>query len=114
MVNQIGSNDQRGQPRVSLEFPATITFGSQITLKGQLKDLSLNSALIRIKNSIYLNINDEIGFTIDCSSNDAAVQIQGSARISRIIPGEGFAIYFTKIDDDSLKYIKKALQKAGL
>ena len=54
MSNQMGSNDQRGQPRVSIEFPATISIGSQLSVKGQLKDLSLNSAFIRIKNSIFL------------------------------------------------------------
>ncbi len=111
MTNQMGSNDQRGQPRVSLELPATITVGSQVTVKGQLKDLSLNSAFIRIKHIIYLNVNDEIGINIQCSSNDASVNIQGTACISRIVPGEGFAVYFTKIDDESLKCIKKILQK---
>src|SRR5271168_459879 len=102
MENQIGNNEQRGQPRVSVEFPATISVGTQLTVRGQLKDLSLNSAFVRIKNNIYLNINDEIGITIQCSSNDTTVQIQGTARVSRMVPGEGFAVYFTKIDDDSL------------
>jgi hypothetical protein len=31
-----------------------------------------------------------------------------------MVPGEGFAIYFTKIDEESLKCIKKVLQKAGV
>jgi len=114
MENQQGNNDQRGQPRVNVEFPATISVGTQLTVKGHLKDLSLNSAFVRIKNAIYLNINDEIGITIQCSSDDASVQIQGQARISRIVPGEGFVVYFTKIDDDSLKNIKKLLQKAEM
>ena len=112
MSYQNDSHDQRGQPRVSVEFPATISVGSQLTVKGHLKDLSLCSAFVRIKYNIYLNVNDEVGVTIQCSSNDVAVQIQGTARISRIVPGEGFAVYFTKIDDDSLKYIKKILLKA--
>ena len=42
-------------------------------------------------------------------TDDASVQIQGMARISRIVPGEGFAIYFTKMDEDSLKQIKKLI-----
>jgi hypothetical protein len=113
MTNQIGTNDQRGQPRISVEFPATISVGSQFTIKGQLKDLSLNSAFVKIKNSIYLNINDEIGITIQCSTIEAGVQIEGLARISRIVPGEGFAVYFTKLDDNSLKHIKKLLQNAS-
>lgn len=109
MSNQIGTNDQRGQPRVNVEFPATVSVGSQLTVKGQLKDLSLNSAFIKIKNSIFLNINDEIGITIQCS-DDEKDTIQGLARISRMVPGEGFVVYFTKIDDNSLKCIKKILQ----
>jgi hypothetical protein len=111
MANQIGKNDQRGQPRVNAELPATISVGSQLTVKGQLKDLSLNSAFIKIRNSLYLNINDEIGITIQCSPDDENGVIQGMARISRMVPGEGFAVYFTKIDEDSLKHIKKLLQK---
>ena len=113
MLNQFGSNDQRGQPRVNVEFPATISVGSQLTVNGTLRDISLNSAFIKIKYNIYLQINDEIGIAIQCSTNDASVQIQGMARISRIVPGEGFAVYFTKIDDDSLKCIKKILQKSS-
>ena len=113
MSFQSGSNDQRGQQRTSLEMPATISVGSQVTIKGQLKDLSLNSAFIRIKSSVYLNVNDEIGITIECASNDVSVEIQGMARISRIVPGEGFAVYFTKIDDNSLKCIKKLLLKSN-
>ena len=65
MAYPIGSNDQRGQPRMSVEFPATISVGSQLTVKGHLKDLSLSSAFVRIKNNIYLNINDEVG-TASC------------------------------------------------
>jgi len=107
------NNDQRGQPRVSVEFPATISVGSQISVKGQLKDLSLNSAFVRIKNNIYLNVNDEIGINIQCLFNDVPAEIEGTARISRIVPGEGFAVYFTKMDDEALKLIKKLLIKSA-
>jgi hypothetical protein len=113
MEYQPGNNEQRSQPRLSVEFPATVSVGTQLTVKGQLKDLSLNSAFIRIKNNLYLNINDEVGITIQCSSDDASVQIHGLARISRMVPGEGFVVYFTKIDENSLKNIKKILQKSG-
>jgi len=107
----MGIQDKRGQQRVELEIPVAISVGSQITIKGQLKDLSVNSAFITIKNNIYLNVNDEIGIAIQSSPDDASVLIQGSARISRIVPGEGFAVYFTKIDDTSLDCIKKIVQK---
>jgi hypothetical protein len=112
MEKQMDYNDQRGQPRVSVDFPATISIGSQLTVKGQMRDLSLNSAFIRIKNIIYLNINDEIGLAVQSSSEDATLLITGQARISRIVPGEGFAVYFTKIDENSVKQIKKLLQKS--
>ncbi len=112
MADEIGNTDQRNQPRVSVELPATVSVGTQLTVKGQIKDLSLNSAFVRIKQNIYLNINDEVGITIQSSPDDADEVIQGLARISRMVPGEGFAVYFTKIDEDSLKYIKKLLQKS--
>ena len=113
MDNQTRYTDQRGQPRVNVEFPVTISVGSQLTVKGHLKDISLNSAFIRIKNNIYLNINDEIGIAIQSSADDAKIVVQGQARISRIVPGEGLAVYFTKIDDASSNYIKKVLQKSS-
>ena len=114
MSGQMGSKDQRGQPRVSVDFPATVSVGSQLTVKGQIKDISINSAFITIKNNIYLNINDEVGITIQCSPDDPKDLIQGMARISRIVPGEGFAVYFTKIDDNSVKSIKKLLLKPSV
>ena len=114
MAYQEGNTDQRGQPRVNVEFPATISVGSQLTVKGQLKDLSLSSAFIRIKNNIYLNVNDEVGIAIQCSLNDTNTLIEAQAHISRMVPGEGFVVYFTKIDDNSLKYIKKLLQKSEI
>ena len=110
MASPLGNNDQRGQPRVNADLPATISVGSQLTVKGQVKDLSLNSAFIRIKNNLYLSVNDEVGITIQCSSNEED-SIQGLAHISRIVPGEGFVVYFSKIDENSLKQIKKLLSQ---
>jgi PilZ domain len=114
MENEMENNDQRAQPRVSIELPATISVGTQLTVKGLLKDISLNSAFIKIKSNLYLNINDEIGFIIQCSTENANEVIQGLARISRMDPGAGYAVYFTKIDEDSLKKIKKLFQKSGI
>ncbi len=111
MTAYLGNSDQRGQPRVNVEFPATVSVGSQLSVKAQIKDLSLNSAFVRIKNNLYLSVNDEIGISIQCAVNDTEV-IQGLARISRMVPGEGFVIYFTSIDENSLKLIKKILQKS--
>jgi len=111
MSNQFGSNDQRSQPRIPVELPATISIGTQLTVKGQVKDLSLSSAFIKIKYSVYLSVNDEVGISVQTSPTDTTILIEGQACISRIVPGEGFAIYFTKISDDSTKALKKLVQK---
>ena len=53
MQNQMGGHDQRGQQRVIVDFPATVSVGTQLTVKGQVKDISSNSAFITIKNNIF-------------------------------------------------------------
>ncbi len=106
----MGSPDKRSQQRVAVELPATVSVGSQLTVKGLLRDISLSSAFITIRNNIYLNVNDQIGVTIQCSATDTDEQIVATARISRIVPGEGFAVYFTQIDETSLKLVKKLLK----
>ncbi|MBF0512032.1 MAG: PilZ domain-containing protein [Candidatus Omnitrophica bacterium] len=112
MAYQMGSNEQRSQPRFSVDFPVTIKVGTQLTVKGQIKDLSGSSAFIKIKNNIYLNVNDEVGIVIQTALDEDAV-LEGTAHISRIVPGEGFAVYFTKINEASTKWLKKFIQQAG-
>ena len=111
MINSSGYKDQRRDARVNSELPAVISIGSQLSLQGQLKDLSLKSAFVRIKNSIFIQSGDEIGLTIGSSSNAADDAIQVTARISRIVGGEGFAVYFTKMNDASLARLQKLLQE---
>ncbi|MBF0594793.1 MAG: PilZ domain-containing protein [Candidatus Omnitrophica bacterium] len=105
------NNNQRRDVRVSSELPATISVGSQLTLKGQLKDLSLKSAFIRIKNNVYFQLNDEVGFAIQESEDETRIIIEGVARISRIALGEGLAIYFTKMEDASVKRLKELVKE---
>ena len=94
-------NEQRRELRVDLEVPAQISVGSQLTLHGTLKDVSLKSAFITMKSSVYLQTNDEVGFQLQLSPGDDVAVIEVLARISRIAVGEGMAIYFTKMDDAS-------------
>lgn len=103
--------DKRKDPRINSQLAVSISIGSQLTVNGQLKDLSLKSAFINIKNNIFLATEDEVGFSIQCSSNSEDV-IKGLARVSRIVPGEGLVIYFTKLDDASLACLKKNVQKS--
>ena len=100
-------NNQRQTQRVPAGLPIQISYGSQITIQGTLKDLSLKSAFIVIKNSIYMQMNDEISFAILRAPQSTEIIVQGMARISRISPGEGIAIYFTKMDDTSTNALKE-------
>src|SRR3989338_10799004 len=93
--------NQRETQRASLSFPIQISLGTQITLRGELKDLSLKSAFVKIKTNIYLQQNDEISFAIQCAPANTDESVQGVARISRIAVGEGIAIYFTQMDPGS-------------
>jgi hypothetical protein len=113
MVNPSGPQEQRREFRVNSELPATISVGTQLTIQGRLKDISSKSAFIRIKNSIFLQIHDEVGFSIQCSAGNVDDLISGLARVSRIVGGEGVAVYFTKMDDNSLARLKELVQGAG-
>ncbi len=110
-MNQPGNYDhQRQAARVALNFPITISMGSQITIAGELKDLSLKSAFIKVRNSIYLQVNDEIAFAIKRTTDSTDDLVCGSACISRIAPGEGMAIYFTKMEKDSTTRLKELVE----
>ena len=100
-------NNQRKTQRVGLSLPIQISFGSQITMTGQLKDLSLKSAFVVIKSSIYMQLNDEINFAIQYPSDKPEEHVQGLARISRLAAGEGIAIYFTQLNEGSSDRLRK-------
>jgi|GEM_PF-1340111 len=103
-------NNQRRDARVKVELVAQISIGSQLTLNGRLKDLSHKSAFIVLKHSVYLQVNDEVGFLIQLDALNKENVVQGSARISRIAPGEGLAIYFTEVEAASQLCLKKFLK----
>ena len=103
----LGPQEQRETSRISLECPAQISIGSQLTVQGRLKDLSSKSAFITMNSSVYLKVNDEVGFAIQRSPTDAKFLIEGLARISRIVVGEGMAIYFTRLQNGSEARLKE-------
>lgn len=106
MTYPMRPNDQRQDARLGLDLPAMISIGSQLILQGRVKDLSPKSAFITLKSSVYWKMNDEVGFSIHRFAEGDQNPIQGWARISRIAPGEGLAIYFTKMDDASAERLK--------
>jgi hypothetical protein len=111
MAYPLKTNEQRQETRIGVELPARVSIGSQLTMQGYLKDLSLKSAFIAMKSKLYLQPNDEIGFAIYRSADDDTDFIQGIGRISRIVVGEGLAIYFTKLDEASTGRLKELLKQ---
>lgn len=104
-------NEQRQESRVDLQLPVELSVGSQLTLHGVLKDISLKSAFITMKSSVYLQTNDEVGFSIQLAPDKDDTRLEGLARISRIAVGEGMAIYFTKMDEKSTGRLKGLLKQ---
>ena len=107
MSDQSMFKNQRQENRVEMNLPIQLSFGSQITLQGRLKDISLKGAFVKIRDSVYMQENDELNFAIQRSSDNTEDAVHGSARISRIAKGEGIAIYFTKMDEASSTRLKK-------
>ncbi|MDP8212369.1 MAG: PilZ domain-containing protein [Candidatus Zapsychrus exili] len=106
MVNAKGLHEKRQHQRFKIEFPIQINIGAQLSLEGKLRDISTKGAFIVMNTGLYLNTNDEIGFTIYTDSSDEKV-IKGMACISRIYPGKGFAVYFTKMNCDLKQYLNR-------
>ncbi|NLE65618.1 MAG: PilZ domain-containing protein [Elusimicrobia bacterium] len=106
-----GGHEQRQDIRYNLELPAEVRIGTQFALKGTVKDLSMKSAFIRLRNSVYIQVNDEVGFSIFPSGDEEGKDVvAGQARVSRLVPGEGIAIYFTDIDGASGGHLKKLIK----
>lgn len=103
-------NDLRQESRVEIELPVQVSVGSQLTIQGVLKDISLKSAFITMKSSVYLQLNDEVGFLIQLEPGKDDKVIEGMARVSRIAVGEGMAIYFTELRDKSVERLKTLLK----
>ncbi len=106
------SNNSRCSPRFGFNMPVHLSFGSQITLQGQVKDLSLKSAFVNVKSSVHMDVNDELTFNIGRLTDEAHNRIQGQARISRVAKGEGIAIYFTQLDEPSSTCLQRMISTA--
>ena len=106
-------NNHRSAQRYQFSLPIHLSFGSQITLLGQIKDLSLKSAFIIVKSSIHMAIHDDLKFLIGNPTDEVESRIEGSARISRVAVGEGIAIYFTQMDGVSTKNLLRMIGNGG-
>lgn len=102
--------EQRRDARTQSEVPVSIIIGTQLTVQGHLRDVSMKSAFIRMKNNIFIAVNDEIEFAIQCSQDKEDV-VHGKGCIARIEKGEGFGIYFTEMDAQSEQKLKALIEK---
>ena len=107
------NNNQRDTQRLSLSIPIDLIFGTQITLRGQIKDISLKGAFINIKGGVHMALHDKLEFIIKDIPGSADACIQGTARISRVTPGEGIAIYFTRMDETSTGHLQRLVGAAS-
>lgn len=103
-------NNQRKNQRVTVNLTVKISFGSQVTLAGRIRDLSVKSAFILIKGGVHMQLNDEINFVIEAVEGSQQPAVSGMARISRVSAGEGIAIYFVKMDDASSSQLRKLVE----
>ena len=101
--------NQRESNRVAVNMPIQLSFGTQIILQGQLKDLSLKSAFVLVKSSICMSANDELNFALEISKEHPKGAVHGTAIISRVNVGEGIAIYFTKMDESSTARLQEMI-----
>ena len=99
--------NQRQSQRVPISLSVKISFGSQVTLTGRIRDLSLKSAFIIVKSGVHMQLNDEISFVIEHPSENSQKGVEGLARISRVAAGEGIAVYFIKMDEASSNLLRQ-------
>lgn len=99
-------NNRRQSNRIKSSLPIDLQIDQQITITGQLKDISERSAFIVMKSSVYMQVNDEFKFQI----NNMDQVVTGTARISRIAPGEGIVVFFTHMDQSKSSSLSELLK----
>ena len=104
-------NNRRQNNRIASSLPIEIQIDKQITIEGKLKDISHRSAFVTMKNSVYMQVNDEFKFFIKTALQNPEDTVSGTARISRIAKGEGIAIFFTDMDEKSSASLQQLLGK---
>ncbi len=109
MQDRARFQDKRKEQRVAVTAKIKISIGTQLTVEGQIKDITLNSAFITMRNNIYLNSNDTISYEFEVTLDGKLCIFKGNAYVTRIVKGEGFVISFLKMDEASLNNLKKLL-----
>lgn len=82
-----------------------------MTILAHVRDISLKSVFVPMKNSFYIQKNAVIDFSIKEISQNEEDVIKGSGVISRIAENEGIAILFIQMKEDSLNHLKNLVEK---
>ncbi|MBF0483332.1 MAG: PilZ domain-containing protein [Candidatus Omnitrophica bacterium] len=93
--------------RVNFLRPILIIIDPQVSINGRLRDISTKAAFVEMKYNVYLKRDDELKFKIQMDNEDPESVIEGNARISRIAPGEGLAIYFFDLSAAQTKQLEQ-------
>jgi len=109
MDNPKAFDNRRHEKRIPSNLAIELKLDAQVTVTGTLKDLSPRSAFVKIRESAYVKLHDELQFFIKRAGQDVAKGIAGRARITRIAQGEGIGIYFTDIEKNSLPQLEQVL-----
>lgn len=102
-------HDKRKEQRVGIVAKIKISIGTQLTVEGQIKDITLTSVFVSMRNNIYLNSNDTIQYEFETTVEGKPYVFKGNAYVTRIVKGEGFVISFSGMDDVSLNNLKRVL-----
>ncbi|MCA9409430.1 MAG: PilZ domain-containing protein [Candidatus Omnitrophica bacterium] len=103
--------NRRQNRRVSTNLTIDLQIDQQITIQGRIRNISEKSAFIQMKSSVYMKVNDELDIAIKYLNGDSEQAIKGRARISRLEAGQGIAIYFIKMEEDSIERLQQLVNK---
>lgn len=86
-----------------------LSLAPQLTIFGELKDISLSGAFVRVKNRIYFENDTPIDFMIKRTKSSTYEWIEGSGIIARIAHKDGIGIRFTDFKHDSSSRLKRLI-----
>ena len=104
------SSHQRQAERVTVaqQLSVQLNLAPQLTIHGELKDISYSGAFVKVANRIYFEPQAELRFSIN-PMGQPHNKIQGIGRIARISAKEGIGISFTNFDWDAPERLKQLI-----
>ena len=103
------SQERRQYQRINTNLPIELKVDAQITVQGQIKNLTEKGAFIQVKSGVHIQVHDEFEFGIKVSRDAEKASVTGKACVSRIDPGQGMAIYFVGLSEAAQKELQVLL-----